>query len=163
LTFTKETNMKKLLLAALIAFGAVNAQAANVGVSINIGDPNFYGQIDIGNYPQPQLVSPSPVVIAPVVGVAPPPIYLHVPPDHYAHWARYCGQYNACGRQVYFVHDNWYRNVYAPRYRNEHAYHQEVRHEEHREQQEIRHEEHREHQEERHEEHREHEHGHDHD
>ena len=148
--------MKKLLLATLIALGATGAQAANVGVSVNIGDPNFYGQIDIGNYPQPQLVSPQPVVIQPAVGVAVAPIYLHVPPAHYANWRRYCGQYNACGRPVYFIHPDWYRNVYAPRWRNEHAVHQEMRHEE------IRHEEHREHEEIRHEEHREHEHEHDH-
>lgn len=146
--------MKKLLLAALISLGAASAQAGvNVGVSLNVGDPNFYGQIDIGNYPPPQLVNAAPVVIQPVVGVAPPPLYLHVPPEHSAHWRRYCGMYNACGRPVYFVQPTWYRNVYAPRYRNEHAVHQEIRHEEHRE--EIRHEE-------RHEEHREEHHDHDH-
>ncbi len=151
-----EKAMKKILIAALIGFCAASAQAGDIGVSVSIGDPNFYGAIEIGNYPQPQLVAQAPVVIQPSVGVALAPIYLHVPPEHYGNWRRYCGMYNACGRPVYFVHDNWYRTVYAPRYRNEHAYHQEMRHEEH-------HEEHREHQEERHEEHHDHDHGHDHD
>lgn len=152
--------MKKILLAALLglsALAAATASAANVGVSVSIGDPNFYGAIDIGNYPPPQLVQPGPVVIAPVVGVAPPPLYLHVPVEHYNNWRRYCGMYNACGRPVYFVHDTWYRNVYAPRYRNEHVVHQEMRHEEIRHE-EIRHEEHREHEEVRREERHEHDH-----
>ncbi len=147
--------MKKVLLAALIALGAVHAQAGvAVGVSVNVGDPNFYGAIDVGNYPPPQLLAPAPVVIQPgPVGVVVAPIYLHVPAAHYANWRRYCGIYNACGRPVYFVHDNWYRNVYAPRYRNEHVGHQEIRHEE------VRHEEHHE-QEIRHDEHHDHDHDH---
>jgi hypothetical protein len=143
--------MKKILLAALIGACAFSANAANVGVSVNIGDPNFYGAIDIGNYPPPQLVNPAPVIIQPgvTVGVAVAPLYLHVPAAHYGNWRRYCGMYNACGRPVYFVHDNWYRQVYAPRYIHEHPMHQEVRHEE------IRHEEIK-HAEERHEEHHDH-------
>ena len=150
--------MKKILLAALLAFGAFGAQAANVSVSVGIGDPNFYGAIEIGNAPPPQLVNPAPVVIQPAVGVTLAPIYLHVPPAHYANWRRYCGIYNACGRPVYFVHDDWYRNVYVPHYhtmhpvpgpvrqeiRHDEIRHEEIRHEEHREQ-EIRHEEHHDH------------------
>ena len=148
--------MKKILIAA--ALGACLsvaglAQAANVGVSINIGDPGYYGSIDINNYPQPQFVNPAPVVIQAAPGVALAPLYLHVPVEHYSHWRRYCSIYQACGRPVYFIHPNWYSQVYAPRYRTEHQIrHEEIRHEE------IRHEEHREAEHERHEEHREHEH-----
>jgi len=45
------------------------------------------------------------------------PVYIRAPRDHYRNWGRYCGRYNACSRPVYFVRDEWYSNVYAPRYR----------------------------------------------
>jgi len=98
------------------------ALAADVGVSINVGEPGFYGRIDIGNVPRPILVYPQPVIIqqAPV-GVVSEPIYLHVPPRHAKKWRKYCGRYNACGRPVYFVQDRWYNTVYVPRYRREHG------------------------------------------
>jgi hypothetical protein len=123
--------MKKILLTTLLAVTAISANAGDVGVSINIGEPNFYGSIDIGNYPRPQLIAPQPVIIQPQVGIAVAPIYLHVPVEHYSNWRRYCGVYNACGRPVYFVHDNWYRQVYAPRYREEHRDRHEERRDEH--------------------------------
>jgi len=31
-------------------------------------------------------------------------------------WRHHCMEYNACGHRVYFVQNNWYSNVYAPRY-----------------------------------------------
>ena len=46
------------------------------------------------------------------------PIYLRVPPGHQRNWGRYCANYGACGQPVYFVQDNWYRDVYSPYYRN---------------------------------------------
>ena len=48
----------------------------DVGVTISLGEPGFYGKIDIGNFPQPQLIYPQPVVIqrAPEF-VSAPPIY----------------------------------------------------------------------------------------
>jgi len=95
------------------------ALAADVGVSISVGDPNFYGRIDIGGYPQPQLLYPEPVIIEREV-VHGPPIYLRVPPGHAKHWSKHCRQYHACGRRVYFVRNNWYANEYAPRYRERH-------------------------------------------
>jgi hypothetical protein len=111
--------MKKILCAALLGACVAPALAADVGVSISIGQPGFYGQIDIGNVPQPQLVYPQPVVIrrAPEF-VSAPPIYLHVPPGHEKHWSKHCAEYNACGRPVYFVRDDWYNNEYAPRYQH---------------------------------------------
>ncbi len=39
-------------------------------------------------------------------------------PGHEKHWRKHCAQYNACGRPVYFVRDDWYNNEYVPRYRH---------------------------------------------
>ena len=91
------------------------ASAADVGVSVSVGDPGFYGRIDIGNAPRPVLVYPSPVMIAPSPRrVVRQPVYLRVPPGHAKHWAKHCARYDACGRPVYFVRDDWYRTVYVP-------------------------------------------------
>ena len=97
-----------LVLAASLA-GALPAQAADVGVSINVSQPGVYGRIDIGRFPQPQLYVQQPVIISAPTYAAPPPVYLWVPPGHRKDWRRYCGQYQACGQPVYFVQDNWYR------------------------------------------------------
>lgn len=106
--------------AAATIFGAPT-WAADVGVSISIGQPGFYGQIDIGNFPRPQLIYPEPLIIQPVpVGVVVQPVYLRVPPGHARDWRRYCGRYSACGRPVYFVQDRWYNEVYVPRYQEQH-------------------------------------------
>ena len=116
--------MKTLFSLGIIASiaAATPALAADVGVSINVGEPGFYGRIDIGNVPRPILVYPQPVIIQPgPVGVASEPIYVHVPPGHAKKWRKYCARYNACGRPVYFVQDHWYNTVYAPQYRREHG------------------------------------------
>lgn len=111
--------MQRLLLAALIAV-AGTAQATDVGVSVSIGQPGFYGRIDIGNAPRPVLVYPQPVVIQPVAVVQPvQPIYLHVPPGHAKDWRKHCSKYDACTRPVYFVKDDWYSTVYVPHYQAE--------------------------------------------
>jgi hypothetical protein len=71
----------------MTAVVTVPAIAADVGVSVQVGEPGFYGRIDIGNFPQPQLIYLQPVVIEPVpVGVVPQPLYLHVPPGHAKNW-----------------------------------------------------------------------------
>ena len=104
--------------AATAAAVTAPAIAADVGVSVQVGEPGFYGRIDIGNLPQPQLIYPQPVVIQPVpVGVVYQPIYLRVPPGHAKNWRKHCSKYNACGQPVYFVQDRWYNNEYVPRYR----------------------------------------------
>ena len=116
--------MKRLLsaLAVMLAVSTVPAIAADVGVSVQVGEPGFYGRIDIGNFPQPQVIYPRPVVIQPVpVGVVRPPIYLRVPPGHAKHWRKHCREYNACGQPVYFVQDRWYNEEYVPRYREGHG------------------------------------------
>ncbi|MFT3734584.1 MAG: hypothetical protein QM776_06130 [Rhodocyclaceae bacterium] len=98
------------------------SQAADVGVSVSIGQPGFYGRIDIGGTPPPVLIMPEPLIIrrpAPHVHYA--PIYLRVPPGHEKHWDKHCGRYNACGRPVYFVRDDWYEDTYVPHYREKHG------------------------------------------
>ena len=113
--------MKRFLFTVLIAIAASPALAADVGVSVSIGQPGFYGQINIGNnYPRPQLIYAEPILIQRQPGTL-RPIYLRVPPGHAKHWRRYCQEYNACGRPVYFVQDRWYNDVYAPRYREDHG------------------------------------------
>lgn len=114
--------MKRFLIGVALATLASSALAADVGVSVSIGQPGFYGRIDIGNAPQPQLIYPAPVIIrqAPA-SVARQPIYLSVPPGHEKKWSKHCHKYNACGQPVYFVQQDWYTNVYAPGYRSEHG------------------------------------------
>ncbi len=107
--------LSAILMTATI--GITSAQAG-VGVSVSVGQPGFYGQLDIGDYyPRPQVLYAEPRVIyvEPVYRYA-QPVYLHVPPGHAKRWPNYCGRYNACGRPVYFVQDTWYQNVYVPRY-----------------------------------------------
>ena len=112
--------MKKVMFATLLGVCAVPAFAGDVGVSISVGQPGFYGQIDIGNVPRPPVVYAQPVVIARTPEyVSAPPIYLHVPPGHEKHWSKHCAEYRACGRPVYFVRDDWYNNEYVPRYKHD--------------------------------------------
>jgi hypothetical protein len=114
--------MKRFLFVAVVAAFTVPALAADVGVSVQVGEPGFYGRIDIGNFPRPQLVYAQPVVIQHVpVAVVRQPIYLHVPPGHAKDWRKHCGKYNACGQPVYFVRDDWYQHEYVPRYRERHG------------------------------------------
>ncbi len=127
--------MKRLLLAAVLAAASTPILAADVGVSISVGQPGFYGRIDIGDYPQPQVIYAQPVVVGRVVTDR-QPIYLHVPPGHARHWRKYCHKYNACGERVYFVQDNWYNHEYVPRYQERHGSHmgdrRDDRHDDHR-------------------------------
>jgi hypothetical protein len=115
--------MKSLVLSAAAAVITVTipAHAADVGVSVSVGQPGFYGRIDVGDYPQPALIYREPVIIQRPVGVVYEPLYLHVPPPQAKKWAHYCGNFNACGRPVYFVQDRWYNDVYVPRYHEHHA------------------------------------------
>lgn len=113
--------MKRIVMFAAVSLLAMPAMAADVGVSISIGQPGFYGRIDIGDFPKPHLLFPQPVIIAPVVGVVRPPIYLHVPPGHAKDWAKHCHKYDACGDRVFFVREAWYNDVYVPHYRAKHG------------------------------------------
>lgn len=121
--------MKKLILAAsLLALSCTaltnTASAQNVGVSINVGQPGFYGRLDIGDFGPPPVIYAQPVIVQrPVRYVETQPLYLRVPPGHAKHWDKHCREYNACGQRVLFVQDNWYQNTYAPRYRERHFEH----------------------------------------
>ncbi|MBJ7313749.1 hypothetical protein H7U20_26650 [Rugamonas sp. CCM 8940] len=115
--------MKSIVLAAALLASGTAAHAQDVGVSISVGQPGFYGRIDIGDYPRPQVLYAQPVIVQrPVRYVESAPIYLRVPPGHAKHWSKHCRAYNACGQQVYFVQDRWYTNDYAPRYRAQHGH-----------------------------------------
>ena len=102
-----------------LAAGVPLSAPAQPGVSVNIGQPGFYGRIDIGPaLPPPALIYPEPVIVAPPPRVVQrAPIYLRVPPGHAKHWRKHCARYQACGQPVYFVQDRWYDEVYAPRHR----------------------------------------------
>lgn len=113
--------MKIILgLVALAVLGAP-VQATEVGLSLTIGQPGFYGTIDIGNYPRPRLIYAEPVIIQ-HVRVRSAPVYMHVPPGHAKHWHKHCGFYDACSRPVYFVEGSWYRDTYVPLYRERHGH-----------------------------------------
>ena len=112
--------MKRFLFAAALAAVTTPAFATDVGVSVSIGQPGFYGRLDIGNFPRPRLIYAEPMIIEPVpVGVVRRPAYLHVPPGHAKNWRKHCHKYGACGQPVYFVDEGWYNDVYAPRYREQ--------------------------------------------
>jgi hypothetical protein len=83
--------------------------------------PGLPGRVDVSRLPLPQVVLPSPVIIAPPPLPAPPrpgvvvapaprpqPVYMWVPPGHRKNWSKHCHRYNACGFPVYFVRDEWY-------------------------------------------------------
>jgi hypothetical protein len=110
--------MKRILLPLIsilaLTTGIANAQGT---VSLSMGQPGFYGRIDIGNYPQPPLLIPN-AVMANAGVYSGPPIYLHVPPAHAHAWGRHCHLYGACDHLVYFVDNGWYNEVYVPGFRS---------------------------------------------
>jgi hypothetical protein len=93
----KEPIMKHFLsIIMMIILIAAPAQATDVGVSVSIGQPGFYGRISIGDFYGPAVVYPQPILVRPApVYVVPQPVYYHVPPGHVKHW-----QY----REVYVPH-----------------------------------------------------------
>ena len=105
------------LLTSLAALsGALPAQAADVGVSVQVSQPGVYGRVDIGRFPQPVLVQSQPVIIVQQAQIRPlQPVYLWVPPGHRKNWRKHCGRYDACGQPVYFVQDSWYEDNVQPR------------------------------------------------
>lgn len=110
--------MRKLLFVLTMAAAGATmpAAAADVGVSISVSEPGLYGRIDIGRFPQPEVIVAQPVIVQrPTVVVAQPqPVYLWVPPGHRKNWKSHCHEYNACGSPVYFVKDTWYEQRVMP-------------------------------------------------
>ena len=128
-----------LLAMSLIAPNMV--LAANVDVNINIGQPGYYGRIDIGDFGRPQLIYSEPRVI--YRNVSPrDPVYLRVPPGHAKNWRKHCGKYNACGERVYFVQDSWYEREYVPRYQAKHQDRHEHRDDRRDDRHEVKHDKH---------------------
>jgi len=84
---------------------AYAGSSPNVGISVSVSQPGFYGRVNIGDQP-PTVIYPQPIIIQQQpVAVHQRPIYLRVPPSHSRAWARHCGYYRACGQPVYFVQD----------------------------------------------------------
>ncbi|RPH70100.1 MAG: hypothetical protein EHM78_12685 [Myxococcaceae bacterium] len=105
--------IRLLLTAAVLATGS--ARAADVGVSVSVGDSGFYGRIDVGTMPRPPpVVYAQPVLVQSTpVAVQREPIYLRVPPGHAKKWRKHCHKYNACGERVFFVQEGWYNDHYS--------------------------------------------------
>ena len=106
-----------LRLAALAALCAGSVSAAQAQVAVSVGVPGVFGHIDIGDAPRPQVIYDQPVVVERGPTFVAEPEYLHVPAGQERDWKRYCAQYSACGRPVYFVKDDWYHREYEPRHR----------------------------------------------
>ncbi|MGI8931735.1 MAG: hypothetical protein ACR2FK_05070 [Sphingomicrobium sp.] len=114
--------MNRFLIGVGLALAAASALAADVRVSITMGQPGYYGRVDIGGFPQPSVIYAEPVVVQSVpVGVVRPAVYMHVPPGHAKKWDKHCRKYNACGQPVYFVEERWYSDTYAPAYAQRHG------------------------------------------
>ena len=112
--------MKRSLFAVIAAVVAMPAFAGDISASIGISQPGFYGQINIGDFPRPQVIYAQPIWVQhPPKVVYLQPIYVRVPPGHEKHWSKHCREYDACGRPVYFVREDWYQAHYVAR--NQHG------------------------------------------
>jgi hypothetical protein len=109
-------------IALALAASVLLAAPAHAGsVSVSLGQPGFYGNIVIGDAPPPVVVYREPMVIQ-RTSVVYEPVYLHVRAGEPEHWSEHCAYYNACGRPVYFVQDQWYDDVYTPNYQKHHGH-----------------------------------------
>jgi hypothetical protein len=111
---------RSICIAVAALFAAAPTLSADVAVSVSMGQPGFYGRIDIGDVPHPDLISPQPIIIK-AIGAPRAPMYFHVPPGHAKDWAKHCGKYNACGERVFFVKTQWYNSVYVPHHQKRQA------------------------------------------
>lgn len=106
----KATTFATLMLASLAA------QAGQPIINLNVGGelaPGVYGEVQFGNAPPPPVVYAQPrIIVRQPREVVLEPMYLAVPPRHARNWRRYCREYDACGRQVYFVKSEEYEPGY---------------------------------------------------
>lgn len=103
--------------ALLMGLALAPGQANAVNVSIGVGGevlPGVYGSVNIDNGRYPALVYAEPLIVSRPSRIL-SPVYLHVPPGHLRKWGRYCGEYGACSRPVYFVKSRDYYD-FSPRY-----------------------------------------------
>jgi hypothetical protein len=120
-------------MAALTLAGASVGRAGDLGINIILSGqvaPGVYGQVRLGNTAPPPLVYAQPMLIEPQ-SAPPPPVYLHVPPGHAKNWRKYCRQYNACNRPVYFVRSAEYEPDYERRRHDDDHGHDRDRHDDH--------------------------------
>lgn len=117
--FNRTSLTRGLAAVALVcAAGAAQAQAYISSTISGQLAPGVYGQVNIGNAAPPPLVYAQPMwgnqgAMMPQAQ----PMYMWVPPDHSRNWRRYCYQYQACGRPVYFLRSA------PPRWRAEAPHH----------------------------------------
>jgi hypothetical protein len=112
--------MKRLLTMLLLCLSGLLTPLAHAQgmVTLSMGQPGFYGRIDMGTYTeQPPLIFPNALMGNPGV-FSGQPIYMHVPPQHAHYWSSHCHRYGACDWMVYFVDNNWYSSVYVPGFRS---------------------------------------------
>lgn len=103
--------------AVFLGLGLMPGKASAVNISIGVGGevlPGVYGSVNIDNGRYPALVYAEPLIVSRPSRIL-APVYLHVPPGHLKKWGRYCGQYGACSRPVYFVKSRDYYG-FSPRY-----------------------------------------------
>lgn len=114
--------MKYFTVAAALAVATFTTSlfAADVGVSVSVGQPGFYGRVDVGGYSQPRVIYLQPRMVEWVARDR-APIYLHVPPGYTRNQGNHCDEYDACGARVYFVVDSWYNNEYVAHYHEHHT------------------------------------------
>ena len=110
---------------SVLALGAF-APGAKAQVDINAtisGEvrPGVYGRVVVGEQ-RPPLVYEQPVIVE-RVEAPPEPVYLHVPPEHARNWHRYCHEYQACNRPVYFVRSAEYEPGYRGHEKHERRHH----------------------------------------
>ncbi len=109
------------LLVGLLSLAALPAPAqAQLGVTLQFGDPNYYGRLSPVGLAVPSVYNVRPIAVQPRRWGPPlQPLYLRVPAGERANWSRYCRRYGACQAPVYFVQDRWYRDVVVPRHRRD--------------------------------------------
>src|ERR1700690_4336961 len=78
--------------------------------------PGVYGEVQLGSMSPSPVVYAQPMIIEPQAS-PPPPVYLHVPPEHAKNWRKHCHECDACNRPVYFVRSAEYALGYDHRER----------------------------------------------
>lgn len=103
--------------ALVLGLAFTPGQANAINISIGVGGevlPGVYGSVNIDNGRYPALIYAEPLIVHRHSRIY-EPVYLHVPPGHLRKWGRYCGEYGACSRPVYFVKSRDYHD-FSPRY-----------------------------------------------
>jgi hypothetical protein len=99
------SNMRLVSIVAVLFVGTGACRAGDLNIQVILSGevaPGVYGQVQLGNDRPPPLVYTQPMLIV-AQPEPPPPVYLHVPPGHARNWRKYCREYNACNRPVYFI------------------------------------------------------------